>query len=108
MKCNNELHKHGLPMPRTCAKCGLGACTEYEPFDSLPTYSECNPPNPSNDDEMVRVTLILTRGGDIRTDVIAAGQVEPPSINTLVAGMAARLLHGFASDDIVNFQRVAK
>ena len=62
----------------------------------------------TNEDEMVRVTLILTRGGDMRTDVILAGQVEPPAINTLVAGMAARLLHGFASDDIVNFQRVTK
>lgn len=41
-ECNNELHKHGLPMPRTCAKCGLGDCTEYGPFDSLPTYSQCN------------------------------------------------------------------
>lgn len=58
----------------------------------------------TNDDEMVRVTLVLTRGGDMRTDVIAAGQVDPPALQTLVTGMAARLMYGFATDDIVKFQ----
>ncbi len=55
----------------------------------------------TNDDEMVRVILILKRGGDMSTDVRVSGQVEPPAVSTLVAGMAARLLHGFASDDVV-------
>ena len=58
----------------------------------------------NNDDEMVRVTLILKRGGDMQTDVRCAGQVNPPMVQTLVAGMAARLMYGFAQDDIVKFQ----
>jgi len=53
-----------------------------------------------NEDEMVRVTVVLTRGGDMRTHVVAAGQVEPPALNTLVAGMAARLMHSFSSDTV--------
>lgn len=42
MKCNNELHKNGLPMPRTCAKCGLGNCTEYTTIGGV-TYDTSAP-----------------------------------------------------------------
>jgi hypothetical protein len=59
----------------------------------------------TNEDEMVRVIIILKRGGDMTMDVRASGHVSPPSINTIVAGMAARVMHGFASDDLVTVQR---
>ena len=54
----------------------------------------------TNDDEMVRVILVLKRGGDMTTDVRAAGQVSPPALTTLVTGMAARLMHSFAECDV--------
>ena len=52
-------------------------------------------------DEMVRVTLIMNRRGDIWSEVKASGQVSPPIVHTLVAGMAARLMHNISSGCVV-------